>query len=297
MRHGVCNSRADVRSKRSGYAGRTAIVTGGGSGIGAALGRALAERGALVTLADIDGDRVEAAATAAGASVEARIVDVRDSDAVAALVSAVVEKHGRIDYMFNNAGLVFGGQTDKMPLAYWDRIIDVNVRGVVHGVLAAYPVMAGQGSGHIVNTASLAGLVPSVMTAAYTMTKHAVVGLSSALRPEAARAGVAVSVLCPGAVDTAILDDPPATDLPEQGDPRLTGRQFMEVIRQKPMSADRFAEAALRGVGRNRAVVIVPASARPVWYLNRLAPGLVSRVSKTVAGRVIARQERERSNM
>ena len=293
----MCNSRGDVTSRRSSYTGRTAIITGGGSGIGAALGRALARRGALVTLADVDRDRVEAAASLAGASVEARVVDVRDAPAVTALVAEVVKKHGAIDFMFNNAGVVFGGQTNHMPLPYWDRIIDVNVRGVVHGVLAAYPVMAARGSGHIVNTASLAGLVPSVMTAAYTMTKHAVVGLTAALRPEAARGGVAVSVLCPGAVDTAILDDPPAADLPEQGDPRLSGRQFMEVIRQKPISADRFAEAALRGVAKNRAVIIVPTSARPVWYLNRLAPGLVGRVGQVVAGRVIARQERERSNM
>ena len=99
-----------------------------------------------------------------------------------------------------------GGSTHELDSSHWDRIIDINIKGVVNGVLTAYPLMVAQGDGHIVNTASGAGLAPAVLTVAYTTTKHAVVGLSTALRPEAALHGVRVSVLCPGAVDTPILD-------------------------------------------------------------------------------------------
>src|SRR5207248_6593438 len=124
-------------------------------------------------------------------------------------------RHGRLDLMVNNAGIGIGGETRELLLAHWDRIIDVNLRGVVHGVHAAYPVMIEQGSGHIVNTASLAGLLPSPGATPYAMTKHAVVGLSLSLRGEAAAYGVRVTAVCPGVVETPILDKGGPDDLPK----------------------------------------------------------------------------------
>ena len=108
--------------------------------------------------------------------------------------------------MFNNAGISIGGETEELTLDHWNSIIDVNIRGVVHGVHAAYPVMVRQGSGHIVNTASMGGLMAAGLLTSYVMTKHAVVGLSLALRSEAAAHGVGVTAVCPSAVDTPILD-------------------------------------------------------------------------------------------
>ena len=122
---------------------RVAIVTGGASGIGRALGAALARRGDRVVLADVDGEAAAAVAeqlTAAGPGVPtAAAVDVREADAVASLVSGTAERHGRLDLLFNNAGLGIGGAAEELDLAHWDRAIDVNLRGVVHGVHAAYP--------------------------------------------------------------------------------------------------------------------------------------------------------------
>lgn len=194
-----------------------ALITGGGSGIGAATGTLMAENGDTVILADINveaADNVAAAIVASGGKAESAALDVRDGRAFAALVDRVVADHGRIDLIFNNAGIGVGGPIEDLTAEHWQRIVDVNIMGVVNGIRAAYPHMIRQGDGHIVNTASLAGLVPSPMLAPYAMTKHAVVGLSLSLRPEAARHGVRVTALCPGPTETPILDSKGPEGLP-----------------------------------------------------------------------------------
>src|ERR1700727_785899 len=139
-------------------------------------------------------------------SATSATLDVTDPAAVKAAVDAVVTRAGQLDLMFNNAGIAWGGDTELLTLDQWNAIIDVNIRGVVHGVTAAYPVMLRQGHGYIVNTASMAGLTPAGQITSYVMTKHAIVGLSLALRSEAVSRGVGVLAVCPGAVETPILD-------------------------------------------------------------------------------------------
>jgi len=179
-----------------------------------------------------------------------------------------------------------GGPTHELTAAHWDRMIDVNLRGVVNGLLAAYPLMVERRCGHIVNTASGAGLVAPPFVTPYAATKHAVVGLSNGLRPEAALHGVRVSVICPGSVETAILDRPVDADLPITRSAPVTARQYLAVVKQRPVPADRFAERALRQVARNRGVIVEPPSARALWYLHRLSPRLVDTVCARLARRV-----------
>ena len=193
---------------------------------------------------------------------------------------------GHIDLLFNNAGISMGGPTHELTGAHWDRIIDTNLRGVVNGVLAAYPTMIEQGHGHIINTASGAGLAAPPFVTAYATTKHAVVGLSTGLRPEAARHGVAVTVLCPGAVDTPILDRAPTADLPPTASRPVTARQYLAVVGQRPINADDYARHALDAVRRNKAIVVVPRRAAALWYLHRLSPTLTDRLATTLARRV-----------
>ncbi len=284
-----------ARVGTSRFVGRSAIVTGGASGIGRALGAGLCMRGAHVVLADLDEDAaVDAAhaitAQAAGVgSITGVRLDVRERTAVEALVGEVARERGGLDVMVNNAGIALGGESHLMPPEHWDRIIDVNLRGVVNGVTAAYPRMVAQGHGHIVNVASMAGLAPTPLTAAYTMTKHGVVGLSTTLRPEAALHGVLVTVVCPGAIETPILDKAPPADLPPQASGTLTSRQFLEMMRMRPMPAERFAEQALRGIERNRAIVIVPRSGQGLWYLQRISPAAVRGVGSLLVRRVLRR--------
>ncbi len=271
-------------SAANGFEGRTAIITGGASGIGRELGAELVRRGARVVLADIDADAVAKAAASlspAGrhrAAVVGRPLDVRDRAAVQHLVDEVVDRDGALDYLFNNAGISIGGPTQELAGEHWDRIIDVNLRGVVNGVLAAYPQMIEQGHGHIVNTASAAGLVATPLAVSYATTKHAVVGLSTGMRPEAAAHGVRVSVLCPGAVETAILDRPPPDGLPPTTSATVTAREYLTRMRQQPMAVEPFVRAALRGVERNKAIIVVPFSANALWYVFRVSPGVVDRL-------------------
>jgi NAD(P)-dependent dehydrogenase (short-subunit alcohol dehydrogenase family) len=213
-------------------------------------------------------------------------LDVRDAPAVSAAVHDVVERHGRLDLLVNNAGISMGGPTHELSAVHWDRIIDINLRGVVHGVLAAYPLMVVQGHGHIVSTASGAGLAAPPLVVPYATTKHAVVGLSLGLRPEAARRGVRVSVLCPGAVETPILDARPDADLPRTASTPVSAREYLTALGQRPMPAEAFAQQAVRQIARNRSVIIVPRSAKAFWYLQRLSPATVQRLGRAMTRRV-----------
>jgi len=261
------------------FRGKRAIVTGAGSGIGVELARALAAAGADVVCADIDEVAASRTASAVGGSGTARAValDVTDAAAVQALVDDVDP-----DLLFNNAGITFGGETEDLTLAQWDAIIDVNIRGVVHGVAAAYPRMVERGSGQIVNTASMGGLMAAGLITSYVMTKHAVVGLSLALRSEAAAKGVGVTVVCPSAVETPIL---------EKGHVgRFHGRDYYlkgQGVR-RPLDPDVLAQQVLEAVRRDDAMLVTPRTARIAWRLGRYAPGFVQRSSI----RFVAKQRR-----
>ncbi|OBG48688.1 SDR family NAD(P)-dependent oxidoreductase [Mycolicibacterium fortuitum] len=253
------------------FAGKQAIVTGGGSGIGAALCRALSSAGADVLCTDID--EAAAARTAAPLGARSARLDVTDAAAVQAAVDGVVDRAGRLDLMFNNAGIVWGGDTELLTLDQWNAIIDINVRGVVHGVAAAYPQMIRQGHGHIVNTASMAGLAAAGQLTSYVMTKHAVVGLSLALRSEAAAHGVGVLAVCPAAVETPILDKGAVGG--------FVGRDYFLQGQgvKTAYDADRLAADTLRAVERNKAILVKPRRAHASWLFARLAPGLMQRLS------------------
>jgi NAD(P)-dependent dehydrogenase (short-subunit alcohol dehydrogenase family) len=271
------------------FEGKHAIVTGAGFGIGAALCRALVSAGAEVVCADIDGDAAARTAAVLGDRARAARLDVTDAAAVQSAVDEVVNQAGRLDLMFNNAGIVWGGDSELLTLDQWNAIIDVNIRGVVHGVAAAYPLMVRQGHGHIVNTASMAGLTAAGQITSYVMTKHAVVGLSLALRSEAAAHGVGVLVVCPSAVETPILDKGAVGG--------FVGRDYFLQGQGVKTAYDpyRLARDTLRAIERNRAVLVKPRRAHAQWVFARLAPGLMQRMSiRFIAGQR-ASQARVRS--
>jgi NAD(P)-dependent dehydrogenase (short-subunit alcohol dehydrogenase family) len=259
----------------------SAIVTGGASGIGLALARRLVERGLHVVVADIDGDAAVAAADHLGVAATGAHLDVADAGAVADLVDSTHDRHGRLDVLFNNAGIGASLPVEHVDLDHWQRTLEVNLSGVVHGCHAAYPHMVRQGFGHIVNTASLAGVFGGLGTAVpYATSKHAVVGLSLAWRVAAAPHGVGIHVVCPGGVDTPMLDKVafPGLDIPA-GAARSMRSQAADMGVKRFYSADRLARDVLRGVARGRALIVTPASARLPWRLYRMAPEPMLRLS------------------
>ena len=269
---------------------RVAIVTGGASGIGRALGAALVRRGDQVVLADVEGAAAAEVAeqlTALGpGAASAAAVDVRDAAAVAALVTDTATRLGRLDLMFNNAGLGIGGPVEELALAHWDRAIDVNLRGVVHGVHAAYPVMLRQRSGHIINTASLAGLIPTPGSAPYGTTKWAVVGLSLSFARRGRTPRSAGERGVSRGVDTPILDKGMPPDLPRVPTAEvIDARAVITKFGGHLYSADALAADVLQGVDRNRAVIIAPRQARIMWRLMRLSPSLLMRLGAAMIAR------------
>lgn len=244
---------------------QVAMVTGGASGIGQALCHALAARGVAVIVADINAEGAAAVAATIrqrGGQAAAHTVDVTDATSVQQLVQHTLATYRRLDYLFNNAGIAVTADARDLRLAHWHQVISVNLLGVIHGVQAAYPFMAQQGHGHIVNTASLAGLLPYPTNLPYATTKHAVVGLSLALRVEAADLGVKVSVVCPGTVQSGIYAASPILHVRRE--------QMQPALPFKLMEADAAAQRILAGVARNRPVIIFPWYARMFWWVYRM---------------------------
>jgi NAD(P)-dependent dehydrogenase (short-subunit alcohol dehydrogenase family) len=193
--------------------GRVAVITGGASGIGLAVAEAFARRQMHVVIADRRPDRFEGALARINAAGDAAAVaietDVRDADAVQHLANRVLERHGAIHVVCNNAGMSTLGYAWDTPLDQWQELMAVNLFGVINGVRSFVPILQAQDEAHLVNTASLAGLLTSAGSAPYSASKHAVIGLTKALRAELAIRWphVGVSVLCPGEVATNLADE------------------------------------------------------------------------------------------
>jgi NAD(P)-dependent dehydrogenase (short-subunit alcohol dehydrogenase family) len=264
-----------------GVSGKVAFVTGGASGIGAALAAELVERGAEVWIADrqiADAQELARRLSEAGGQAHAIELDVRSYPDYERAVDTAVQHSGRIDYLFNNAAIGVAGEIDSYALADWNDVFDVNLRGVIHGIQAIYPMMIRQGSGHIVNTASMSGLVATASQASYSATKHAVVSISKTLRVEAERHGVQVSVLCPGAVRTPAITGGKYGRTHRYRDEGL--RAMAE--RGRPITPEKFAKRALRAVLRERAIIVIPAWWKSWWYLDRLSPKLSMQFARLV---------------
>jgi NAD(P)-dependent dehydrogenase (short-subunit alcohol dehydrogenase family) len=189
--------------------GKVAVVTGAASGIGLALTERFLAEGMSVVMADIEAEVLHEQADrllATGAAVTAVVCDVSDAEQVAALRDSAVAAYGAVHVLCNNAGVASGGSTWRTKPAVWDWIVGVDLLGVAYGVNAFVPLMIEQGEGHIVNTASEAGICATPMLGAYHAAKYGVVGLSEALVMELAGTGVGVSCLCPELVRTKVFE-------------------------------------------------------------------------------------------
>ena len=248
------------------FAGRTAFITGGASGIGLALGRAFAAAGANVMLADIEADALAAAVDGlggTGAAVRGVTCDVTSPASLEQAAAATLDAFGKVHVLCNNAGVGGGSSIDAISVETWRWVLDVNLMGVVHGVRAFLPHLRAHGEGgHIVNTASMAGIISGFGLSPYTASKFAVVAMSEGLAVDVAPFGIGVSVLCPGFVRTRIGESQrnrpqrygPA-QIPAPGSPG--GAIAAEVIArvQSGMDPDAVASQVLRAMQEDRLYV------------------------------------------
>jgi NAD(P)-dependent dehydrogenase (short-subunit alcohol dehydrogenase family) len=224
------------------------VVTGAASGIGFALSEALLQAGAVVLLADLDAQKLAAAVerlSAHAGRVYSMPVDVTQQEQVQQMVEDTAARHGRLDLLFNNAGVGGTAPIEVITLEHWRRIIDINLWGVIYGVHYALPIMRKQGGGHIVNTASIAGLLPVPFQALYCATKYAVAGLSESLRFELADEGIHFTVVCPANVATAIFG---SAKPPEDA-----------------VSAEEAARITLAGVANKQGIIAFPEKYHQLW--------------------------------
>jgi NAD(P)-dependent dehydrogenase (short-subunit alcohol dehydrogenase family) len=257
------------------YHNKTAVVTGGASGIGRSLCRGLAARGARVVVADIDYEGASSVASeivSLGGSAAAVRLDVADAAAVFETVERIVGEFRGLDYFFNNAGISITGDVRDITMDQWNRILGVNLHGVIHGSVAAYKVMAIQGRGHIINIASMAGFAPFSINTPYSAAKYGVVGFTEALRPEAEDLGVAVSLVCPGIVRTSFYDTMEVV--------RADRKKYNHHLPRNLLGPDEAADIILRRVARNKRLILFPLHARLFRWLQVLAPRLMDLLNR-----------------
>lgn len=231
--------------------GKVAVVTGAGSGIGEGIARAAAAAGMKLVVADIDEESAKAVVRdlqSQGVDAVAATVDVSRLESVEALRDLAVEQFGGVHLLCNNAGVWIGALMAEADIKDWQYLVNVNLYGVIHGVKAFLPLLLEQGEGHIVNTASMGGLISGPPEGLYTTTKFAIVGLTEALLLEVAGQGIGVSLLCPGLVNTNLITqsskvrpdevnpgiehDQPAPDVASGISPLAVGEQVIDAVRE-----------------------------------------------------------------
>lgn len=262
--------------------GKVVVVTGAGSGIGRSTALLFAREGARLHVADIDSESVEAVRAEierGGGSATAHTVDCSDPDAVEAFAERVFAADGRVDVLHNNAGIGHAGDLEATTTDDWRRVIDVNLLGVAYGMQAFVPRILERGArAAIVNTASGAGLFGLPRMAPYCASKFGVVGLSEALDAELAPRGIRVSAVCPGIVDTAIVQ----TSVLRGG----MGEERDEIValyRRRGASPEDVARTVLAAVERPRPVHVVPrVQVGSLWLLKRLSPRLAGYLVRTL---------------
>jgi short-subunit dehydrogenase len=250
---------------------RVAVVTGASGGIGRAIAVRLAQEGCHLALVDLKRSGLEETVSmveALGRTCTCHEVDVSDSDAMIALAQEVFDAHGRVEILVNNAGVNVHGPFASHTVQDIDWILGVNVRGVMYGCHAFLPYLRQAGESHVVNVASLAGMVPFPLQSTYTASKFAVRGFSAALRMEWTPFGIGVTTVLPGSINTSLMTHGRSYD--EEMSAQIVG--LMERYGRSPESV---AAAVVKGVRKNRAEVVLGPDAVLFRCLQWVSPALL----------------------
>ncbi len=244
------------------FTDKVAVITGAASGLGLGIAVDISKNNGTVILLDIDKERLEKAAKEKiKEKYETFCADVTKYDEIEKIVNTVVEKYGHIDYMFNNAGLGGTLPFEEATIAHWKKIVNLNLFGAINGVTAIYPVMKKQKSGYIINTSSIAGLIPYTGQTLYNTTKFAVTGMSLSLERELKKDNINISIICPGMVKTRIFYKP------------IIGNEAPEEYVKIPKEAIPVEEAVsdiMKGIGKKKKIIITPKFMKRFYLRYRL---------------------------
>jgi len=246
-------------------------ITGGAKGLGRGLTEALAQAGAKLVVGDIDIAAAEALCAALSRNGHAAVaikLDVTDPASVERFVDETVARHGRIDYMINNAGIAAGGEFEHVPAETMRRVIEIDLLGAAYGTLSAYRQMLRQRGGHIVNVASMLALFPNPMSAAYVAAKYGLRGLTRSVMAEGAAYGIHFTTICPGYI---------ATNLFKAGtfEGALCSENIVERIPFRLLDVDTAVRRTLQAIAARRKFAVFPFYARLLWWTHRLSPALM----------------------
>ncbi len=249
------------------------VVTGAGSGIGAACAQALAAEGAYVVMTDIRSDMLEAAHKAiveAGGRGETHIVDVSDRDAMFALADKVEKAHGGADLILNNAGVAHSAPVAEMTMDNFNWVMDIDFWGVVHGTQAFLPHFMKRGSGHVANVSSVFGLIGVPSQSAYNAAKYGVLGFTEALRHEMVEHNIGVTVIHPGGINTNIVRHARISQGPNaEAEHEEAIIKFQDLTMTQP---DKAAQIILKAIRKKKARVLVGPDAYFIDFVRRIAP-------------------------
>jgi NAD(P)-dependent dehydrogenase (short-subunit alcohol dehydrogenase family) len=257
------------------YADKIVLITGGGSGIGRELCLKLAEAGATIICTDIDPDSaaLTISSIADTSKVVARKLNVTQLAEFENVIEETITRYGRLDLIFNNAGIAISGELRDITVEEWKKVMDINFFGVINGSQTAYRHMLKQGSGQIVNIASAAGLIDYLaLMAPYSVSKHAVVNYTKILRTEAKKLGIKANVVCPGFIGTSIGANAIVANA------RPSWNDYAIEMVAKGISVDKAASCILKGVAKNKETIIFPFEARVIYLVTRLFKGLFRKV-------------------
>lgn len=252
---------------------KIAIVTGAGSGLGRVICEYLAERGSTLIVTDINEitarETMESVINRGGEGIALK-VDVTSSHEIEKMVAETMKLYGAIHFLFNNAGAAVNGEFQDMTQAHFEQVMNVNFWGTVFGCRAVYPIMKNQGFGYIINVSSFAGLMPGGLMTSYGASKHAAVGFSLNLRSEAAQYGIKVIALCPGYLETPMHASAiNVTDYVIEHDKKYRAKKHSYPTPEKCINH------MMKGVFRNKAIIISPRIQIPFVLMYRLFPSLV----------------------
>lgn len=258
------------------------LITGGASGLGRAMAEVWARDGARVLIGDVNEERgreTEQALSALPGTVEFQYLDVRDPASFNQAREWLEQHWGGLDVLVNNAGVAAAARIDRGDMADWDWIFDINVKGPVRGCKVFVPMMKRQGHGHIVNVASLAGLVNAPAMASYNVTKSGVISLSETLRNELSIHNIHCTVVCPGFFRTNLHE---SVRSPEPGMVEMVDK----LLSSDELTAEQIAGMVKQAVARQQFLLIPHKSARRAWFIKRFVPALFRRVMRDSASRM-----------